>query len=436
MPRPYRADTRNVPHGIAGTADTRNVSHVPAAEAATPQAGPGTRLDRDDLVRQVLARNPSVAAARAAIREAQGRLSQAGAFDDPHLSYSLAPGSLFDPDIRDGHVVRLEQKLPFPGKRGLAEEAARADVSSARADADETRLELALQARRLFDAWFTVHRALAINAQHVDLLRTLQKSAAAQYTTGNASQQAPLRAEVELTHVEHQGVTLEADRQVLRARLNGLLHRPPRADLPPPPDTLALPDAPPPADALLATALRQRPELARVRARLGGAQAALALAKRQTLPDLSVMGEYNSMWMDPAHQWMVGVGIDLPLPWDRRHGQREEAAARGERLKLEEETLLDRLATEVETARLRLEEALHVAHLYRARLVPAAREEVAAARAGFVVGKSAFNALVDAERNLRAMELDAAQSLADADLRQAELDRALGQLPPSAGASR
>lgn len=407
-----------------------------ALAQGTPATGP--TLDRDWLVREVLARNPSVGAAEAAVREARGRVFEADALEDPRLSYMVAPASLFSA-LPDGHVVRLEQMLPFPGKRGLAAREAKAQVAASSAEAAQTRLDLALEAGRLYDAWFTVHRALEINAEHVDLLRTFKDSATAQYTAGKASQQDPLQAEVELTHVEHMNVTLAADREVIRAQLNGLLHRPPAAALPPPPSALPLPAAPAGGAATLAqAALQTRPELAAVQAQQGGAQASLARAQREAWPDFTVMGEYNSMWMDPAHQWMVGVGINLPLFWDRRHGEEEAATARGERLALEAARLRDQISTEVEVARLRLEEAVHVAHLYRTRLLPAARDQVAAARAGFVVGQTPFSTLIDAERNLRSMELSSAQSLADADLRAAELTRALGKLPGAArvGASR
>lgn len=417
---------------LGGLAQANPSPSLPPPASIQDQRGEATEprtLDRAALLREVLARNPSVGAAEAAVREAKGGAAKATAFEDPHLSYAVAPGSLFS-SAPDGHVIRLEQMLPFPGKRGLAGAQADAEVSSASAQAKETRLDLVLEANRLYDAWFVVHRALSINADHVSLLRAFKDSATAQYTAGLASQQDPLQAEVELTHVEHMNVTLAADRDVLRARLNGLLHRPLDTQLAPPPRTLPLPESPErDRQALVDRAVQARPELAVVRAEQGGAKAALALAQREAWPDFTVMGEYSSMWMDPAHQWMVGVGINLPLPWDRRHGEEQSATARGERLALEQARLQDQVSTEVEVARLRLTEALHVAHLYRTRLLPAAQDQVAAARASFVVGKTAFGTLIEAERNLRTMSLESVQSLADADVRRAELDRALGQLP-------
>src|SRR5690348_5508342 len=48
-------------------------------------------LDRTTLVREVLRRNPDVTAAREALRAALAEVPRARAFDDPVLSYEVAP---------------------------------------------------------------------------------------------------------------------------------------------------------------------------------------------------------------------------------------------------------------------------------------------------------------------------------------------------------
>ena len=77
----------------------------------------------------------------------------------------------------------------------------------------------------------------------------------------------------------------------------------------------------------------------------------------------------------------------------------------------------------------RLAEARHVVRLFRDRLLPAARDQVDAARSGFETGRNSFLALIDAERNLRNVELGYEETLADLGRRRAELDRALGRIP-------
>ena len=77
----------------------------------------------------------------------------------------------------------------------------------------------------------------------------------------------------------------------------------------------------------------------------------------------------------------------------------------------------------------RLEEAAHVLHLYEERLIPVARDQVDAARAGFITSRNDFVAVIGAEKNLRSVELEYQMMRATFDQRRAELDRALGRMP-------
>ena len=58
-----------------------------------------------------------------------------------------------------------------------------------------------------------------------------------------------------------------------------------------------------------------------------------------------------------------------------------------------------------------------------------ARDQVDAARAGFVASRNDFVAVVSAEKNLRSAELEYQVARATFDRRRAELDRALGRVP-------
>src|SRR5690349_17228549 len=84
--------------------------------------GSGT-LDRAALVAAVLARNPDLDAARATWRAAIATYPSATALEDPMLTYEVAPASIAS-DVPFGQRVELTQKLPWPGKRGAAGDAA------------------------------------------------------------------------------------------------------------------------------------------------------------------------------------------------------------------------------------------------------------------------------------------------------------------------
>jgi outer membrane protein TolC len=89
----------------------------------------------------------------------------------------------------------------------------------------------------------------------------------------------------------------------------------------------------------------------------------------------------------------------------------------------------DAARTQVYVALRRLRESEHVLELLRTRLLPVAQQQVDAAQAGFSASQTTFVAVIEAERNLRSVELDHMRTQADHDRRQAELTRALGRTP-------
>ena len=398
----------------------------------------GAALDRAALVRAVLESNPDVEAARQAWRAALAEVPQAEALEDPMLEYAVAPLSIVG-DAPLGHRIQLSQRLPWPGKRRLRAEVALAEAEAARSDFDRVRLELALLASDLYDDYYVVARSLEINERHRELLEQMKKSAEAQYVVGRASQQDPIQAEVELAHLAHDRIVLETQREVLVAQMNGLLHREPAAPLPPPPAELApldLVEKEP--DELIRLALEQRPELEFQAGTVRAGEVAVDLARREFYPDLAIMGSYNSMWGMTEHQWMLGVGVNLPVWRERRHAAVDEARARTARAERERERLVDRIRVEVTEAHARAREAHHVVELYRNRLLPAARDQVDAALAGLTAGQNSFLAVVEAENNLRTVELRYETARAALQRREAALQRATGRIPglPGDGGGR
>jgi outer membrane protein TolC len=388
-------------------------------------------LDRAAFVKAVLDRNPSVDEARMAWRAAVARTRQSGAPDDPMVTFGIAPLSIGSSSVPLGYSAEIAERLPWPGKLAFEESAAKAEAFAARCDYEATRRELALSASLLYDQYFVAARSIEINTQHIALMKELKAGALAQFESGRASQQDPLQAEAELTHMEHDAVTLASDRDIAAAQMNELLHRDPSAPLPPPANDLDLSEA---REAgamprLEADAATKRPEIEAARLHAQAEEARAGRAQRESYPDLTVSTSYNSMWAAPEHRWMVGLGFNLPLVFGRRAGAVEEANAARGRYESEALRLTDKARTEVVVAVKRLEETRHIVHLYEDRLLPVARDQVDAARAGFIASRNDFVAVVGAERNLRSVELSYQMARADVDRRQAELDRAVGRIP-------
>lgn len=421
---PSDAVTAGTPDGVAGGPSQGGTGT--GAGPAGPFAG-ADRLERDALVDAVLERNPGLAEAGAAWRAARERVPQARSLDDPMVGYSLGPLSIASDEVRFGQVLEARQRFPYPGKLRLREDAARAAAEAAGRSLETVRLELATEASLLFDDWYLVHRDLEITGEHVRLLEDFQRIATARYAAGEAPQQAPIQAEVELAHLVHRQMVLETEREILAARINALLHRDPAEALPPPPPELPLLDVEGiDPDSLPELALASRPELARLEAEAASREAQVELRQLDRYPDFEAMASYNSMWRETEHQWMVGVGVNLPIRRERIRAGIAEARAEAERVASERLRLQDAVRAEVRIAWARLRESRHVLTIYESRVLPAARDQVRSALAGFETGRTTFLALIEAERNQRTAELEYHQTLAQLHQRRAALERAVG----------
>jgi outer membrane protein, heavy metal efflux system len=390
----------------------------------------GQVLARAAFVSAVLRRSPSIESARQAWRAAVARTRRSGVFDDPEVELGIAPLSIGSSTARLGWEATVSQRLPWPGKLGFDEAISRAEADAVGSDLEASRRDLALAASLLFDDYFVDVWSIEVNAQHVVLMRSMQAAATVQYEAGRGSSRDPLQAEFELAHMEHDAVVLASQRDVAIAQMNELLHRAPETPLPLPPAELLVE---PPADAadaqrLETEAIERRPDIAAARQRERAEQARADRGSRDSFPDFTMSTSYNSMWDTPEHRWMIGLAVSLPIFGDRRAGAVDEANAMRAQYQADAARKTDATRTQVAVALKRLEEAGHVLHLYDERLVPIARDEVDAARGAFIVSQAPFTAVVDAEKNLRSVELDRRVVVADCDRRRAELDYALGRI--------
>jgi outer membrane protein TolC len=343
------------------------------------------------------------------------------------LGYVAAPASFRDSDVQAGQRVELSQRLPFPGKRGLRGERALAEAGAAGEEFAAAGSALAAEASALYDDYWFATRALERNAEQQRLVAALQRAAEARIAAGLASAAQPLAAEVELARLEHDAVMLETERRVAVAAVNRLLVRDPGLELPPPVREHDAPrEATPDEAARVERALELRPDARAAARRVRAAEAQVALARRESWPDFRVTGAWDGFWEEDELQPTLGVSVDVPLALGRRSAARDEAQAELLRARLEASALDAQVRFEVQSAALRVAEQRHLVRLLEARRVPAARQRLAAVRAGLAAGTVGFGELIEAARDALDADLAHEEALANLGRRLADLDRATG----------
>jgi outer membrane protein TolC len=412
-------------------------SHAAAAEGALdplpsspgePSIARGGTLELSAYVRAVLQSNPSLPAGEQGVRGALARVAQAGALDDPMLELAAAPLSVGSSEAPLGVEASLRQKLPWFGKRALERSMRSAEAAAHRSDQEWLKRELGFSAVLLYAQYFAATRAVETHAAHLELLRAMRDAAVARVSSGGGSAEEALQAEGELADLERDAAVSTSQRDVSVAQMNELLHRAPELPLPPPPEELVVVDEPS-ARSPAGAAIEARPDLVALARRADAERARAERAERDAYPDVTVALSYGSMWDMPQHRFMIGVGFDLPLQTRRRNGAADEARAMRSQLELETERLRDTARTQIFVARKRIEESKQVLALFDTRLLPIARARVDAARGRFISSHSPIGGVLEAERELRRLELDQQLARADYLLRKAELDRALGRVP-------
>lgn len=399
-------------------------AHGQAPADALRAALEAERLMPTALVHAVLAVNPGLEAARQSVSVARARVRQAGAFPDPMLEAEAAPLSVTAE--RFGFMVGVSQSFPWFGKRGRERDVMRAEAAAATCDLELMRRELAASALGLYYRYFVAQRSLEVNAEHAALLGQLAVSARAQMEAGQTSSQAALQVDIELLNIEREALALNAERDVIIAQLNALLHRHPAAKLPPVPSELAPREAPA-VDAK--QALEGRSEIAAMHQRAQVQVLKEDALEREYYPEIRLSTSYSTMWDMPEHRWSIGVGVNLPWPNEKRAGALDEARATRAQLESEAERMLTEARSELYVAQRKLEQAKQVLSLLRAKLLPLARERVVAAQAELTVRPGALLGVIEAERGLREIELQEKLAQADEAGQRVELERALGKIP-------
>lgn len=390
-----------------------------AAQSSAPPGGgtpsaldsllAASKMDPDQLERAVLERNPSLAAASAAFREASARADRAGALRNPMVDIMVAPRALGNGEIEaPGYVVDLRQSFPIFGERGLEGRAARAEARAMGEDARAMRLELLRESRRLYYEYYLAERGLEVNRELKSLLDQFRAAALQKYAAGVVGREDALQAEVEMAMLDHQSIVLGRERRIVRARVNALLHRSPEQPLPAPLDSLPVERMGEEAFAAAAgnDVPLDRPDVRRLQAEREAGEAMLTLAKRRWLPELTLLARYDGM--EPEHEMrpMVGAGLSLPLWITGTSAGVREASEGLERSTQERLARIDRARFEIEEARARVEETRHEIHIIDTGVIPATERALTSIRSGYEANRSDFLALLNAERDLARARLD------------------------------
>ncbi len=366
----------------------------PIAIASSPMEVPAPPVE--ELVREALANNPSVAVMASRMAAAVEMAVPEGALPDPMVEFELTDVNFPRLTVGDEEMsmagVRISQGVPFPGKLKARRDAARAAVPVRAAEFEEVRRRLVSQVRMVYARLYAIDRELQALELGRELLEMLTATVSMRYSAGESEQEALIKAQLQLSRLGERQIDLEAARRAQNAALNHLLGRDEpmtigRVDQLP---ASSLPETP-----WAAEALGNAAEIRIKENQVTAAERQVEAARADLNPDFTVgVGVFSRGGFDQIVT--LQVGIELPL-WKNHKQEPRMRAAERELDMARHEMRESEIATRSAIERLAAEwaRADRQIQLYTEAIIPQTSAALDAARSSYLVGRGDFSTVIE-----------------------------------------
>lgn len=409
---------------------------LPSFAAAPPGVAAGP-LDMAGAVAIALEKNADVAALREELAGSRSGAELSGTLPNPVLELEGASGAWTKSPDEKSLGIALSQELPLlpVGKR--RKELARAEVAVSQARLHDYERTLADQVRRTWlDAALATRRVELASGQQA-VAAELLEMAQARFQAGDLAEFEVQLAEIDLGRNSLRQAEAVAAAEGTHRRLalllgfNDAAELPPLAEIPAPSPNL------PAEEELLAAALEHRPDLAAQRREGEREEAALALAKAEAVPPLTVALSYRNErsaqntydlnggqllpGTEQSNDRILGLKLSMPLPlFSRNQADSARIGARVSAARQRLEGSRRTVAVEVRDLLAQYRLALTALALHRTALGPVARENFKIQQEAFELGEIGMPQLLDEKRRLgeqQEAELTALQAAIEAHSR-------------------
>ncbi len=395
---------------------------APGADAA--------ELRLADVEREVLATNPALGRAATLVAAQRAHVGQVGLLPDPTVTVSWmgdpVPFKVQDGDPSSYRGLTVMQMIPLGGKRALQRDVARKDVAVEEVSEHAAKRMLLTEARMAFFDYAYYGAALDITERNHLRLEQLAEITEARYRVGKAMQQDVLRARLEISMLLQRTAALRQQRLTAAARLNTLMGRGAWAPLGA--AAAEMPSVLPAMEKLAAVAESNDLMLAR-ETRMGEREsAALALSRKDSVPDLNVGYMYQQRTGMPD---MHGMQFTVNLPRFHRERVRQEIAEGELRVKAANEGAQARrleLSYELQQAYAAAQTARQMVELYDQAILPQAELARDSAMASYTVGSVDFLTVLTSYTAIYSYQLDYHRQRADYEMAVARIHGLTGNM--------
>lgn len=348
---------------------------TPSRERGSQEVDPDLPVySLEELEKRTLEKNPALAQAEAAVRAADARRIQAGLLPNPVVGYT-AEDMPVDDTSEGKQGVFVAQEIPLGGKLRLSRKVLEQDLEQTRLAGEAQRLLLVSGLRQLYYRTLAAQERVTLRERLADLTREAVEVTKQLYNTGAADAPDQLAVEnealmresdlsaarIELDQLWFTLRAVVADPDLEAGRLAGDLAQIPELD----------------RAEVRGRLLEQSPELQVARAQAARAEASLARARAERIPDLEIEAGVRQPRGNRPHatddrEAFANIGFRLPI-FNRNQGGIAAAEADLARARLEEQRV--RLTLEGRFAETfgRYRQASQRAQTYRGGILDRAR---------------------------------------------------------------
>ena len=383
----------------------------------------------NDLLSELLQRNPAIQAARSRFEAATKRPAQAGTLPEPTASYTNFgvghPFSRLNGSNFAYQGLGVSQEFPFPGKLSLASEEAKREAEGVQQNYRAVVLDMTARLKVAYYEWLTVNKAIELTRKHSDLLGRFEEIARNRYTVGKGLQQDVLKAQLEVSTLEQQLAMLDEKRQRAEADIASLLAVPTvviRA-----PSEIQASSFPMSLDELLKAtddSPRVRAEQKMVDARAVGINRSL----KDFRPDFGVNLQWQHTGSNFPDYYMATVEVKIPIYYARKQRYAlEESYSKLREAKQNYLATQQQSIYQVKDQYLSIQSSERILKLYKTTLIPQAQLTVDSSASAYEVGSIDFLTLLTNLTNLISLDRQYYDELARHEEAIARLEPIVGK---------
>jgi cobalt-zinc-cadmium efflux system outer membrane protein len=396
-----------------------------------------TNITPESAVTMALAENRDLVAARFAIRQAEGRLKQAGLWPNPEFELGQKNDRAFANDGEYDFATGFKQRFPITGRLSKAKAVARVDVAMALAEVRNQARLLAGEVLSFSRELLVTREKLKANEEIQGVIQKVIEVSEKRLKVAEVS-----AADVNLAKLELQKLTLAQaallnQQEIAATALNRLLGREPKTPL--------LISGVPSAEfdtntiaEISRQAIARRPDRQLVALGIDRAGAEIKLARAEKWEDWTVGFDYSRSVgkfdapIGTKTDNFLGVGVSIPLPfWNRNQGRVSEAQATQQRAEAELKALDLRISTEAQTAENQMRRLLDILRQYREESIKLAEENIALLQKGYADGLVNITAVIQAQQQLTELRQSYLEALADFIRAKTEWETATAAMLPA-----